>query len=216
MAEVRRLGSDPPRLLALSICAALIGGCGGSGGSKPPNAAVGQSSTAVSSPSAAGTSVPSEATHVATGDIPDNQVFLTFTDSAAGFSIRYPEGWTRQGSGAEVTFSARANVIHVLLMRGVPSTHASVAVGLAALKRVDPTVQASEPRSLSIGAFPVIKVTYTRLSAADPVTGKRLALTIDRYVYSHAGKVAFVDLATPKGVDNVDAYRMISRSFRWR
>jgi hypothetical protein len=58
--------------------------------------------------------------------------------------------------------------------------------------------------------------TYTRLSGADPVTGKRLPLTIDRYLYAHGGKVAIVDLSTPKGVDNVDAYRMISRSFQWR
>jgi hypothetical protein len=29
------------------------------------------------------------------------------------------------------------------------------------------------------------------------------------------GKVATVDLATPAGVDNVDAYRMMIESFRW-
>jgi hypothetical protein len=28
--------------------------------------------------------------------------------------------------------------------------------------------------------------------------------------------VAILDLATPKGVDNVDAYRRISRSWQWR
>ena len=33
---------------------------------------------------------------------------------------------------------------------------------------------------------------------------------------AHAGKVAVLDLATPKGVDNVDAYRMISESFAWK
>jgi hypothetical protein len=51
---------------------------------------------------------------------------------------------------------------------------------------------------------------------ADPVTGKRPLLLVDRYVYAHAGRVATLELATPKGVDNVDAYRLISRSFRWR
>ena len=62
----------------------------------------------------------------------------------------------------------------------------------------------------------MVKVTFTRLSAPDPVTGKRLPLTIDRYLYAKAGKVAIVDLGTPVGVDNVDAYRMISESFQWR
>ena len=61
-----------------------------------------------------------------------------------------------------------------------------------------------------------VKVTYTTLGAANPVTGKRLQLVVDRYVIAHAGKVATVDLGTPKGVDNVDAYRMMSRSFRWQ
>ena len=50
----------------------------------------------------------------------------------------------------------------------------------------------------------------------DPVTGKRLKLIIDRYEYGNKGKVAVLDLATPEGVDNVDAYRMISESFEWQ
>ena len=62
----------------------------------------------------------------------------------------------------------------------------------------------------------MLEVTYTRLSTPDPVTGKRLPLTIDRYEYTRGGKVAIVDLGTANGVDNVDAYRMISRSFQWR
>ena len=47
------------------------------------------------------------------------------------------------------------------------------------------------------------------------MTGQRPKMTVDRYVYFKGGKVATVDLATPVGVDNVDAYRMISESFRW-
>ena len=92
----------------------------------------------------------------------------------------------------------------------------AASVGLAELKRTDPTVKAGQPQRVTIAGTPVIRVTYTRLSAPDPVTGKRLPLTIDRYEYAHGGKVAIVDLGTPKGVDNVDAYRMISETFRWR
>jgi hypothetical protein len=61
-----------------------------------------------------------------------------------------------------------------------------------------------------------VKTTYSRFSAPDPVTGKRLRIVIDRYEFAHGGKVAVVDLATPVGVDNVDAYRMISQSFQWQ
>jgi hypothetical protein len=48
------------------------------------------------------------------------------------------------------------------------------------------------------------------------VTGKRIELLVDRYVYGHQGQVAILDLATPRGVDNIDAYRRISRSWRWK
>ena len=32
----------------------------------------------------------------------------------------------------------------------------------------------------------------------------------------HGGKLAIVDLGTPQGVDNVDAYRLMIESFTWR
>jgi hypothetical protein len=41
-------------------------------------------------------------------------------------------------------------------------------------------------------------------------------LLVDIYEYESGGKVAVLELSTPEGVDNVDAYRMISESFKWR
>jgi hypothetical protein len=200
-----------------TVC--LLAGCGGGGTSSTTNHAAATSKTAPQGE--AGTlegaaAAPSEAQSAATGDIPDNQIFLTFEDGAAGYSIRYPEGWTRSGATGSVTFQDRANVIHVVVVKGPSPTPASASARLAELKRSDPTVRIGSPQQVTIAGRPVLKVTYTRLSAADPVTAKRLPLTIDRYVYAHGGKVAIIDLGTPKGVDNVDAYRMISRSFQWR
>ncbi len=48
------------------------------------------------------------------------------------------------------------------------------------------------------------------------MTGKRVTLIVDRYELAAGGRVAIVDLGTPRGVDNVDAYRMMISSFRWR
>ncbi|HSR95066.1 MAG TPA: hypothetical protein VLK56_09395 [Solirubrobacterales bacterium] len=202
---------------ALSLVGFLLAGCGGGGESTATGRATRKAAhgAAAKSPAAEG-GVPSEAQSAATGDIPDNQVFLTYDNRAAGYSIRYPEGWARRGSASEVTFQDRANIIHVVVAKGPPPTSAEAAAGLARLKRSDQSVSAGAARALTIGGAPVIKLTYTRLSAPDPVTGKRLPLTIDRYEYAHGGKVAIVDLGTPKGVDNVDAYRMISETFRWR
>ena len=79
----------------------------------------------------------------------------------------------------------------------------------------DPCLTPGRPEPTTAGPNKVVKVTYTTEGQKSPVTGKRPKITVDRYVYFNGGKVATVDLATPVGVDNVDAYRMISESFRW-
>jgi hypothetical protein len=203
------------RLSLLLVGSLTLAGCGGNGASSsvPVTTTQANRQPPATSPE---TEAPSEAQSAATGDIPDNQVFLTFTDHPAGYSIRYPEGWARRGSGTDVTFQEKANVIHVVVMEGTQPTSASATAALERLKHSDPTIKVGTPEQLTIAGAPVVKVTYTRLSAADPVTDKRLPLTIDRYLYARGGKVATLDLGTPVGVDNVDAYRMISQSFRWR
>ena len=208
-------------LVSVLTAVGLLAGCG-SGGSGASTA--GGGSTAGSASTAGGGStaaqetgaVPSEAQSAATGDIPDNQTFLLFHDPKAGYSIRYPEGWARRGSANDVTFQEKANVIHVAVAKGAPPSEASAVSGVESLRKADSTVHAQPPEKLTIGGGPAVKITYSRLSAPDPVTGKRLRLVIDRYEYGHGGKVAVADFATPVGVDNVDAYRMISESFAWQ
>jgi hypothetical protein len=156
-----------------------------------------------------------DARSAATGDIPDNQVFLVFSDKAGGFAIKYPEGWTQSGSGRQVTFRDKNNLVRVLIGSGAAPTPTSVAAQLNALKQADPTLAFRPPQTVTIGSSPVVKAVYTTESAPNPVTGKRVKLIVDRYELAHAGRVATVDLGTPVGVDNVDAYRMMIESFRW-
>lgn len=161
------------RLTALALVVALLVavGCGGSN----------------SKSSSGGGGKQSEAAAAATGDIPDNQVFLTY--KGPGYSVKYPEGWTKSGTGKNLTFSDKDNTIHLVLSTGAP------------------------PVPLHGGRA---KLTIHKLGTPNPVTGKRPQLLIDRYVYGKGGKVAVLDLATPKGVDNVDAYKLISKSFHWQ
>jgi hypothetical protein len=183
------------RLLTLLVTAmlggALFAGCGSGGSSESPQeTSEGAPAATESRPTGAkseegGAAVPSEAESLATGDIPDNQEFLTYTNRPAGYSIKYPAGWARTGNGNSVTFREKGNVIHVAVSSG--SAHMA----------------------------PGEKLSYTRKSSPDPVTGKRVPLLVDVYEYEKGGKVAVLELSTPEGVDNVDAYRMISESFRW-
>ena len=46
--------------------------------------------------------------------------------------------------------------------------------------------------------------------------GKRVTLIVDRYYLTHGSRQAIVDLGTPQGVDNVDAYRRMIQSFTWK
>jgi hypothetical protein len=203
------------------IGAALLAGCGSSSSSQS-TAAPGGSTTAASSTPAGGASgqgagaLSADARSAATGDIPDNQVFLVFTDRTTGFSIKYPEGWTQSGGAREVAFRDKNNLVHVVLAAGGAPTPATVAAQLNALKRSDPTLKFTAPHTVGLKSGTAVKSTYTTESAPNPVTGKRVKLIVDRYELAHAGRVATVDLGTPVGVDNVDAYRMMIESFRWR
>ena len=150
-----------------------------------------------------------EANSAAAGDIPDNQVFLVFSNRAAGYSIKYPEGWAQQGSGERVTFRDKNNIVRVVVARGAAPTAANVRSDLK-----DAVVQ-SRPQQMTISGRPVFKVVYSTESAPNAVTGKRVKLVVDRYYLWKGGRRAVVDLGTPVGVDNVDAYRLMIESFRW-
>lgn len=211
-----RLLTIPVAVLALGAAAAA---CGSS--AKTPAAASAPATTAATStPSTTAASgagvLTAEANAAAAGDIPDNQVFLAFVNATAGYSIRYPEGWLQRGNGQNVTFQDKNNRIRIAASSGTAFTAASVKADIAALKSSNPSFRATAPTPIALPAGPALKVTYSTESAPNSVTNKRVTLAVDRYYLSKGGKRVVIDLGAPKGVDNVDAFRMISRSFRWR
>ena len=189
-------------LVALAVAVLAAAGCG----SSSKSATTGASAGALSA----------EAASAATGDIPDNQVFLVFHNTGSGYTIKYPEGWTQLGSGGDVSFKDKNNVVHIVVGKGAAPTPASVRAELERLRSTTPTLRYQVPRAMAIGSARLVKATYTTDSAPNPVTGKRVTLTVDRYVLAKGGRRVVVDLGTPKGVDNVDAYRLMIESFRWQ
>ena len=215
----------------LGLVAALVAtGCGSSAPALTKARTTAANSTSVSTPSTRTASSASttasnggggpaalsaEAHSTATGDIPDNQVFLVFTNRRAGYVMKYPEGWTQNGPAHRITFADKNNLVRVFVAGGPAPTVTSVSHQLQALKRSNPSLTFTQPRSFSLPAGSSVAVTYTTRSAPDPVTGKRVTLIVNRYVVARGKRVAIVDLGTPRGVDNVDAYRMMIQSFRW-
>jgi hypothetical protein len=215
-----RLPHTPLVLVALAS-STLLAGCGSSvkksetyqttaPSTAPATTTQAQTRTSTSSSPSA---LQAEATSVAAGDIPDNQVFIGFQNASAGYSMKYPEGWAQQGNGASVTFRDKNNIVRVLVASGATPTAAGVRSELSHLRGAH--VQ-SGPRPITIAGAQALKVVYTTESAPNAVTGKRVILAVDRYYLSHGGKETIVDLGTPQGVDNVDAYRMMIESFRWK
>jgi hypothetical protein len=202
MARPRHLAA----VWALSVAAALA--AGGCGKDEKKSKSGGSTGTAALS---------AEAQSAATGDIPDNQVFLVLRNRPAGYSIKYPEGWTQIGTGKDVTFKDKNNLVHIVTGPGTSVSVPQASAELAKLKRSNRSlVVTSRPKQVNVGGITMIKSGYSTRSAPNPVTGKRVTLLVDRYQLAGKGKTATVDLGTPKGVDNVDAYRLIIESFRWR
>jgi hypothetical protein len=202
------------RLAGIALLAAFgLAGCGGSGGNAvaPVQTTTARTATAPAPASGPG-ALQAEANSAAAGDIPDNQTFLVYRNGV-GYSIKYPEGWAQQGSGNSVTFRDKNNIVRIVVAAGGAPTLADVRADVARLKGV--RVQ-SPPQALSVSGSPAFKVVYSTTSAPNAVTGKRVKLVVDRYYLWKGSRRAVVDLGTPEGVDNVDAYRLMIESFRWK
>jgi hypothetical protein len=190
------IGTRQLAVCSLGVAAALAAGCGGS--DEGPPAAKSR-----------------DARSGATGAIRGNQ-FLVFHDRPSGYSIRYPKGWTRMGSGKDVRFKNKHSVVHIAVVPGAATTPQSASAELAALRRSSPSLQVvSAPKQVTVKDVKAIKSAYTTQSTPDPVTGKRVTLRVDRYQLSFGPKKATIDLGTPEGVDNDDAYRLMIESFKW-
>ena len=133
--------------------------------------------------------------------------------------MKYPEGWAQNGSGRSVVFRDKNNLVRVVIKNGPRPTPASARADMGALRAKTASLQFHAPVQMTISGKPALKIVYTTESAPNPVTNKRVTLGVDRYYLWHAGKVAIVDLGSPIKpvlVDNVDAYRLMIQSFRWK
>jgi hypothetical protein len=152
------------------------------------------------------------------GDIPDTQVFVTYTSTAGGYALDAPEGWARSEHGADVKFIDKFDGEQVTVSESAsPPTVSSVQRDqVPALQQHGRAVkiQGVKTKSMPHGVIAVC-VVYTSNSSPDPVTSKQVRLDNVTYYYHHQGKLAALTLWAPSGADNVDQWKRISDSFRW-
>jgi hypothetical protein len=150
------------------------------------------------------------------GDIPDDQVFITYA-SPLGFSIKVPEGWGRTDKPDGVSFADKYGRVDVAVAPGAPPTAANARSGEAtALEKSGRAVKISSVTDVALPAGPAVRMAYTSNSGPNPVSNKQVRLENERTLIGHAGKVAVVTLSAPAGADNADQWKLMNESFRWR
>jgi hypothetical protein len=226
-----------PRVLRLAVAAAVVlascgtaststpspSGTGSVGGGAAPSAAsMDVLGTSSPSPSASGSVSPTSASQApdtgggtTSGDVPDNAVFLTYRQAALHFSIQYVEGWqvTTQPDGVVIRDKDSGETVTVAAGGGDPASYVS-GTDLPAL-RSQTGFSLVKQDTVKVGSRSYVHLVFHIPSPPDPVTGKQVPTTVDRYYVPGTGGLAIVSLATPDGVDNVDAFRQMIASFTW-
>ncbi len=126
-------------------------------------------------------------------------------NSAGGYSVLTPEGWSRSGGGSSASFIWNFDGERTV----EPGTIAGIRTSFSAVKGL-------KTKSVSLPGGKALLATFNSLSAPDSVTGKQIRLENASYLFSRNGKSARLDLWAPQGSDNVDQWNKISRSFTWR
>jgi len=151
------------------------------------------------------------------GDIPDSQVFITFT-SPAGFSIKVPEGWARKDGANETVFSDKYN--RIALTTGSLAQPLDLAYAKSALapeiEKSGRAVKIVGVSEVKLRAGKVVKIAYDANSAPNDVTNKQIRQENERFYYAKGSVLVALSLTAPKGADNVDQWKLISSSFRWK
>ena len=178
----------------------------------------GQSPAAASAPISAlpvGSLAPDASGGTTTGDIPDNAVFLTYQSANPAFAIQYVEGWqiTPQPAGVAIRDKDSSETVAIVGSKADVAGYVA-STDLPALQ-AQAGFQLVQQDTFTAGAASYIHVAYHVTSPPDAVTGKQVALAVDRYYVPGSGGLAIVTLATPSGVDNIDQFHRMIASFAW-
>jgi hypothetical protein len=198
-------------LAAVGLCAVACSSTGSAGSTPASQPALTAPASGIASATSAATESPPP------GDIPDTTVYVAYRPATGQYEVKVPEGWARTFSSAGVSFTDKLNIITIQTVRAAAPTIAS------ARSAEVPQIQGSANgfsltgvSTVSRAAGTVVLIRYAADSQPDPVTGKVFRDAVERYEFYWNGTEAVVILAGPAGADNVDPWRTVTNSFRWR
>jgi len=207
--------------ISAAALTAILAGCG-SGGSNPAS----QPTKASTQPAAAGSTkqagqpsqapVPAESNPP--GDIPDTTVYVPFTSAAGHLTLTVPEGWSRKQTVNSSTFTSNLNSISLTwqLMKTAPTVSTARGTTVPALRHAALAFRLQSVRSVTLHGSRAVEIVYRVNSRPNAVTGRQYRLVIERFEFFDNGRAAVLSLSSAVGSDNVDPWRIVSESFRWR
>ncbi|MEO9228357.1 MAG: hypothetical protein ABI216_05315 [Devosia sp.] len=169
---------------------------------------------ALSSLPATAAEAPVAPEHNPPGDIPDSQVFITYTGS--GVSMKVPEGWSRRDLVDGANFSDKYNLVEI---RVAKADHASTAATAKTNEAKDllATGRATEISKImdeKLDGGTAVRIDYASNSEPNAVTNKQIRLERVRYLLFKNSTLVTLDMAAPFGADNVDQWRLMANSVR--
>jgi hypothetical protein len=196
----------------------LLGACGGPSAAPGPPAS---GPASASGSSAAGSSAapnPNAPEINSAGDIPDNQVFVPYTQPGGSFLVKVPQGWARSDAGSAVVFTDKLNSVRIdsVPRSQAPDVASARAQQIPELQSSVPGFRAGQVTMVQRPAGPAVLITYQANSAQNAVTGKSVTEALERYEFWRGGREVVLTLSAPAGSDNVDPWRTITDSFRWQ
>jgi hypothetical protein len=108
--------------------------------------------------------------------------------------------------------------VHIALVSATapPTTASAKATDVPQLARSTKAFKEQAVTVVHRPAGDAVRITYLASSAPDSVTGRVTRDAVERYTFFHNGRDLVLTLSAPQGSDNVDPWKLISSSVRWR
>lgn len=152
------------------------------------------------------------------GDIPDSQVFIDYVSPKDGFSLKVPEGWARTDRADGVSFIDKLDGVVLTRsdMSQAPTVDSVKKDYVGSLEQQERAVKIDSVKAVKLPAGNAIRIVYSSNSSPNEVTNKQVRLENQRFLYFKDGKLVALEFYAPLGADNVDQWKLMSESFRWR
>jgi hypothetical protein len=201
--------AHPLLVVAVATVAFAVAGCSSSsGGSSGPN------SVGTTPGGSSGGFVP------ATGTADTGELFPSYTNQEAGYSLDYPGGWRVSEKGSDVRIARFGNSITVVVRPRpkVPYYKGYETQLETLLAKNDKKLlsKIDQPASLfTVGKDKITKVVIEQVRPTGAPPAPDETVVTSRYLFWKDGQLALVSMSAVKGIDNSAAFDLMASSFRW-